>query len=151
MWQGTWKLLLKDAMYGGKWESAFGYDPLAYGNFIAFKAVRKSGYVSCGGTDDPNWNPNYVWNRCGYYSFELRKNAGYVVEQPNWYTLPAQCLNPSTLSGDIVCKKSFTLAPGDKLTPTWWEPSHSSSWQDNWGNMTIDLYGLVPDTEGVSA
>jgi hypothetical protein len=139
--KGTWKLLLKDAQYGGSWESASGYVPLAYGTFDAFKAVWRSGYVSCGSGGDFN----NVWQACGGYSFELKRNNTYVVESSG--NLPPECAGPLTRTGDIVCFKTLTVAPGDKLTPTWYEPSHKISMHDNVGTITIDLYGYVPDKE----
>ncbi len=91
---------------------------------------------------------SYHWQQCTFspqpYSFELKKNNAYVVESANWYTLPPECQVPSAPTGDIVCSKVLTLQPGDKLIPTWYEPSHATSLYDNAGTLTMDLYGLPP-------
>jgi hypothetical protein len=137
--QGSWVQLLQNAQYGGAWESSTGFAPLAHGSFTAFKAVYKSGFVTC----DRVTRSDYHWQECGSnkFSFELKKNGDFVVEAPDWGTLPAECRAPATLTGDIVCVKALTIKEGDRLTPTWYEPSHQTSTSDNDGTITIDLYG----------
>jgi hypothetical protein len=143
-------LLLSGAQYGGTWDSGTGYVPLAYGTFQKFKAVYKSGFITC----DTKEDSQYYWQTCGRhpvlggqiaYSFELKKNSNYVVEQPDWWKLPPECNVPGTPTGDIVCHEALTLAQGDKITPSWYEPSHQISINDNGGIITIDLYGLRND------
>jgi hypothetical protein len=138
--QGNWIPLLRNAEYGGGWESSTGYTPLAYGTFTMFKATYKSGFVSCA----TGIQSDYPWQRCivDGYSFELKKNGAYVVESPSWEALPIECDVPGTPTGDIVCRKPLVLQQGDKLTPTWYEVSHRSSTEDNEGTIVIDLFGF---------
>jgi hypothetical protein len=77
------------------------------------------------------------------FSFELKQNGAYVLESPSWGRLPPECATPLTPTGDIVCIKSVTIQQGDRLTPTWFEPSHQSSVGDNDGTIFIDLYGFI--------
>jgi len=80
-----------------------------------------------------------------YASFEAKKNSGYIVSQSSWHVLPPECAMPTTEYGDIVCTVSFTLSAGDNILATWYEPSRSTSLQDNGGSITIDLYGWDPN------
>jgi hypothetical protein len=145
-------LLLSGARYFGSSEDE--YAPLSYGTFERFKVVYRDGFITC---DSGRPVSQYYWQTCNphpgvpagtiAYSFELKKNGEYVVEQPNWWTLPSECYAPAsdTPTGDIVCYKRFTLAQGDLLTPTWYEPSHQDSTSDNAGSIEMDLYGFVLD------
>lgn len=148
---GSWVLVLRDAQYGGTWQSASGYEPLAHGTFSRFKAVYKSGFVTC----NSGTRSDYRWQECSGNApaFELKQNGNFVVQQPSWSVLPAECRLPSTTTGDIVCVKLLTLRAGDKLTPTWYEASRQTSTSDNDGTMTIDLYGYatVSQTQHVKA
>jgi hypothetical protein len=161
-----WVKLLEDASYGGKWQKEGGYAPLATGRFSKLKAVYKRGKISCN-AGDPNsifkWqtcNPQFgglnEFSECasrhcpvpgcltdsGCFTFELLKDGAYVVEQRNALRLPAECVIPSTPTGDIICTVDFSVESSNRLTPTWYEPSHRSSTRDNAGDIVIDLYGL---------
>ncbi len=128
--------ILRDAQYGGAWESETGYTPLAYGSFERFKAVYKEGYITC----DTRISTGYPWQECMNFlglSFELKKNHQYVLEG----NLPPLCAHPIKPTGDIVCEKTLSLNLGDTLTPTWYEASHQVSTADNGGTITIDLFG----------
>ncbi len=139
MWiQGSWIPLLQDAQYGGAWQSSTGYVPLALGTFDAFKAVYKSGFVTC----DVNARSAYHWNECSTQaSFELLKNGQRVVMTNYYNTLPPTCILPKTPTGDIVCLNSIQIVAGDRLTPTWEEVTNQHTVGDNAGTITIDLYG----------
>ncbi len=130
--------MLKDAQYGGSWHSGEGYQPLAHGSFDAFKAVYKSGYVTC----NVNARSAYHWNECSNQaSFELLKNGDFVIATNYYSRLPPSCIVPKTPTGDIVCMHSLQLREGDRLTPTWEEVTRQSTLEDNGGTLTIDLYG----------
>ena len=121
----NWTLLLENAAYGGTWYSS--YTPLATGSFSSFRVVWRSGYVSgheasasaaqgkvypwqAMGTDDRGWS---FCTKDITFSFELKINDQFVVEQPNWCNLPTECLDPVPPSGDILCTVDFEVSDGD--------------------------------------
>jgi hypothetical protein len=133
--------LLRGAQYGGTWDSANGYQPLAYGKFDVLKAVHRSGYIDCSLS---RWdNIDIPWNRCSVYSFELKKNGVFLIEALSADSASEGCSVDTSYhaAGDITCNVPFTLQSGDTLTPTWFEASHQQSTYDNAGTITIDLYG----------
>jgi hypothetical protein len=144
-----WVLLVKDAQMSGTVVIPSAPTSVS-GNFTAFKAVYKSGYITCSvaGCSDPltckGWQLCNGGAAAGYFSFELKQNNAYLFQQKvNYYTLPVGCANPSTPLGDIVCNASspVTVNVNDILTPTWLEPSTATSTGDNSGTLTLDLYG----------
>ena len=47
----------------------------------------------------------------------------------------------------MICTVDFTVKAGDKITVTWYEPSHSTSTADNQGTLVVDVYGYgVPSS-----
>ncbi len=148
--------LLSGAFYGGAWDEPGGFVPMAYGTFNRFKAVYRDGFITCatGSLSQYYWqaalSPDIPPDTIAY-SFELKKNSAYVVQQPSWGSLPSECSAPpiDSPTGDIICNKTFTLAQGDRLTPTWYEASRQVSTADNDGLITIDLYGLWDQVRAV--
>ncbi len=137
---GGWVRLLKNAPRWGNQQASA--KSLADGTFAAFRAVHDSGYVSCNCGIS---NQSYPWQGCAsavndYWSFELLDNGKYVVQQANYYTLPAQCAKPATPTGDIVCTLPWIAKKNDDLTPTWYEPSNNQSLSDNCGQQFIDIW-----------
>lgn len=117
------------------------------------QAVYRSGYISCGPNSDEE--AGFMWNTCmtsesaDRFSFELKKNDGFVLEQLTYGVLPPECSNPDPPAltdggiGDIFCSVSFALEDGDTLTPTWYEVSHDAGTSDNHGTLHADIYGYV--------
>lgn len=140
--EGNWVPLLGGVTYTGKAMSA-ATSTLNYGSFTAFRAVYRSGGVTC----NSGYQSEYKWQMCNphvpdAWSFELMKNNEYVVSQPLWRELPPECAAPSTPTGDIVCTVSFNLKAGDTLQAGWYEPSRQTSTGDNGGSITVDIYGI---------
>lgn len=140
----AWVLLAEGVSYTGKRVSE-ATAPQHTGEFKAFKAVYRGGSgIQC----NRRYHSDYKWQTChrvkrgaGAWSFELKKNSNFVVEQPNWNTLPKQCKVPDTPTGDIVCDVNFKLASGDTITAGWYEPFRQWSTGDNGGSITIDIFG----------
>jgi hypothetical protein len=141
---GEWVQLLADAEYHGA-SNPQPTAPMAQGTFTETRAVWKSGCVACSMSSAARDS----WQCCGSasghgtgtVSFELKKNDAYLFEQTTgWNTLPNECTKDSADNADIFCTKEFNLANGDFLTPTWQEPSHSTSTSDNGRTVTFDLW-----------
>ncbi|KAK3289502.1 hypothetical protein CYMTET_3075 [Cymbomonas tetramitiformis] len=147
--------------------------PEVKGYFSSIRVVWRNGWWACTGKDgvmdsscsnEPLDNTEVrmrPWQACSArchetpqsnsvpYSFELKKNNHYLLEQPDWGTLPPQCRTPSTYAGDIICDVDFYLEEEDTLTVTWFEASHSWAHSaDNAGTIVMDVYAAcsVPST-----
>ncbi|KAK3289501.1 hypothetical protein CYMTET_3074 [Cymbomonas tetramitiformis] len=142
--------------------------PLAMGHYSSIKVVWRGGWWACTGgrgmyesscgadhslmiDNTESRSPFRPWQACPSschnfgevpYSFELKLNNQYILEQPDWGTLPPQCSKPLTYTGDIICDVDFVVSYGDTLTVTWYEASHSSSSSssDNDGTIIVDLF-----------
>lgn len=83
------------------------------------------------------------------FSFELKKNDEFVLQQPDAGALPPGCRKPDPAAldhgviGDIVCLVDMEILEGDTLTPTWYDVSTATSLDDNDGTMYADIYGYV--------
>jgi hypothetical protein len=136
-----WIKMLDNAFYNGESVPA-PFVPLAHGDFTRIKAVRRSGCVGCSkGGQQRGDGLDQRWQCCSDSNpaFELMKADSYIVQQPNWYTLPSQCTSDGD-AGAIICDVSFSIDKDETITPTWFEPSHDVSLHDNHGTVYLDLY-----------
>jgi hypothetical protein len=138
-----WIKLVDNAFYNGNSMPA-PFVPLVHGDFTRIKAVRRSGCVGCshsGSASGARWQccSDASGHAADAISFELMKADTYIVQQPNWHTLPSQC-NSDGVAGDIICDVSFSIDKFETITPTWQEPSNGVSLGDNHGTVYLDLY-----------
>eukprot|EP01006_Ploeotia_vitrea_P009143 TRINITY_DN21512_c0_g1_i1.p1 TRINITY_DN21512_c0_g1~~TRINITY_DN21512_c0_g1_i1.p1 ORF type:complete len:479 (-),score=38.90 TRINITY_DN21512_c0_g1_i1:5-1441(-) len=144
--ESAWVQLLRDASYSAR--SRSWYQPLRSGEFVAIKAVYRSGGITCGGVEN-----ECKWTMCDphpcKFTFDLMVGSVLLLKSPSSTSLPPQCRKPATPSGDIVCNVHVVVKPQDQLSPTWFGTTRGGVGNVG-GAVRIDLYGLIPPPAGVA-
>jgi hypothetical protein len=146
--KGQWVKLLQNVAYEAN-TIGNGFEVTTSGLYTRFRASYVSGAIAC--KDDSNvLKSAHVWQQCipsvvaKGFSFELKHNGDYLLEQPSEFELPPACIAPNTAAGEIYCNKEQWLEDGDILTPTWYGPSHGTPDAANaTGKIYIDLWGFA--------
>jgi hypothetical protein len=138
---GGWVRVLTSAPRYGNTQSTS--TAVAAGSFSELRATNVSGFISC---NCSYTSSAYPWQSCNpshgsVWSWEVILRGSYLIRQSNWYTMPSACTTPSTPAGNILCTTAWTVARGDGIIPTWYEPSNRDSLGDNCGTQYIDLWG----------
>ena len=162
---GRWVLLLSHGTISGVGPNVEEHParlPAPEVHVSKVKAVYRSGSLTCD-TGVAN-DEDYPWATCAtvhtasggglWYAFELLRNGEFLVEQPAFNEVATNCSGPSghqNMTGDIICDVDVTLREGDVLTPTWYEPSHSTGVSNNNGTLVVDVWAFVRDVDAPAA
>lgn len=149
--RARWVKLLHHAQYGGGPGEQYATRPMVSGVSVqSIKVVWVDGFVSC----DDSADTTRPWLACDdtNFAFELFVDDMPVAAMPDASTLPAECAEPSTGSGDIVCELAAPVEIGEysTLMPTWYGASNNVDGGS--GVITVDVFAYVDavDPESLS-